>query len=63
MGDDSELEYFSFGVKIIKDELDYGVNDFDEFIGFDEDFLLFSDNSNLYDFLIEKMEKIMKFYE
>lgn len=63
VGDDSELEYFSFGVKIIKDELDYGVNDFDEFIGFDEDFLLFSDNSNLYDFLIEKMEKIMKFYE
>ena len=63
VGDDIELEYFNFGVKIKKDEIIYGINDFDEFITFDEDLLLFSDNSNLYDYLIKKMERIMKFYE
>ena len=63
VGDDSELEYFNFGVKIIKDEMVYGINDFDEFVSFNQDFLVFSDNSNLYDYLIEKMERIMMFYE
>ena len=41
----------------------YGINDFDEFVSFNQDFLVFSDNSNLYDYLIEKMERIMMFYE
>lgn len=63
IGDDSELEYFNFGVKIRRDNLYYGINDFDEFIGFDKDFLLFSDNSNLYNYLIDKMKRILRFYE
>ena len=63
VGDDSELEYFNFGVKIRQNELIYGINDYDEFIEFDESNLFFSDNSNLYDYLIDKMKRIMGVYE
>lgn len=63
VGDDSELGYFNFGVKIKNDEIIYGANDFGEFIEFNENQLFYSDNSNLHNFLIEKMEKIMMFYE
>ena len=63
VGDDSELEYFDFGVKIQCDEIIYGVLDFcDEFIAFDEKHLFYSDNANLHDYLIEKMEEIMEHY-
>ncbi|MBR0371302.1 MAG: hypothetical protein IJH63_11365 [Methanobrevibacter sp.] len=63
VGNDSELEYFKFGVKIIQDEICYGINDSDEFMDFGNDYLLFSDNANLYDYLIDKMKGIMRPYE
>lgn len=63
VGDDSKLEYFHFGVKIKKDEIIYGFNDFDEFIEMDECDLLFSDNENLHNYLTDKMKRIMKSYE
>ena len=62
VGDDSELEYFDFGVKIKSDEISYGIMD-EEFIGFEEKHMYYSDNSNLYDFIAEKMKKIMKYYK
>lgn len=63
VGDDSELEYFDFGARIKCDEIIYGAIDYDDkFVGFDDEDLLFSDNSNLHDYLIEKMEGIMKNY-
>lgn len=63
VGDDSELEYFNFGVKIINDEIIYGADDFSEFIEFDENQLFYSDNANLHDFIIGKMKNIMMSYE
>ena len=62
VGDDGELEYFNFGVKIKNNEIILGAEEYGEFEEFDNNHLFFSDNANLHEFLIGKMKKIMNVY-